>query len=99
MNLQINFHHIDSTEALKGKIGEKAEKLKKYFEGDFRVVWTCEVQGHEQSSHIHLTGKNLDLNAQASDEDLYKTFDVAIAKIEKQLAKHKTQVKDKIHRH
>ena len=97
MELQINFHHLDSTESLKQKIEEKADHLRKYFNGNFRVVWTCEVQGKEHSSHVHLTGKGMDMNAKASNEDMYKTFDQVISKLEKQLAKQKNQVKDHIH--
>jgi putative sigma-54 modulation protein len=61
------------------------------------VEWTCEVAGKSHSSHIHLTGKNLNVNAQASDSDLYKTIDAALNKLEKQIAKQKNQVKDHIH--
>ena len=97
MELQINFHQLDSTEALKQKIEAKAEHLKKFFHGNFSVVWTCEVQGKKHSSHVHLIGKNMDLNATATHEDMYKTFDQVIGKLEKQLAKQKNQVKDHIH--
>ncbi|MAZ49538.1 MAG: ribosomal subunit interface protein [Halobacteriovoraceae bacterium] len=99
MELKINFHHLESTDAIKSRIQEKSEHLKKFFAGNFKLEWTCEVQGSEQRSHAHLTGKQMDLNASATDSDLYKTFDMVISKLEKQLARQKDQVKDHIHQH
>jgi putative sigma-54 modulation protein len=98
MKLNINFDSIDSTDAIREKIEKKAEKLKKFFDGGFDVNWTCSADktGHHSKVHIHYKGFSVDANS--TKDDLYKTLDDAVSKLEKQLAKHKDQIKDKIHR-
>lgn len=97
MNLQINFHQIESTPAIKDKIKKKCEKLKKFFDGNFDVKWTCSTGKEGHHSHVIVAANGFTVNADSIKDDLYKTFDDAVSKIEKQLAKKKTQMKDKIH--
>ena len=97
MNLQINFHQIESTPSIKEKIEQKCEKLKKYFDGHFDVKWTCSTGKEGHHSHVIVACDGFTINADSVKDDLYKTFDDAISKIEKQLAKKKEKLKDKIH--
>ncbi len=97
MNLQMTFNHLESTPSLKEKIEHKCEKLKKYFHGDFEVQWMCNIEGDTQSSHIQVVGDGLSINAHSSSNDLYKTFDDVLHKIEKQLLKQKQLRSDHIH--
>lgn len=97
MNLQINFHQIDSTEAIKAKIESKCSKLNKFFEGHFDVKWTCSTGKEGHHSHAIIAGNGFTINADSTKDDLYKTFDDVITKVERQLSKKKTQMKDKIH--
>lgn len=98
MNLQINFHQIDATDAIKSKIESKCEKLKKFFDGHFDVKWTCSTGKEGHHSHAIIAGNGFTINADSTKDDLYKTLDDVISKAEKQLSKRKTQIKDKIHR-
>ena len=98
MNLQINFHQIDSTPSIKKKIQQKSEKLKKYFDGHFDIKWTCSTGKEGHHSHVIVAGDGFTVNADSTKDDLYKTLDDAVHKIEKQLAKRKEQIKNKIHR-
>lgn len=97
MNLQINFHQIDSTDAIKAKIEQKCEKLKKFFDGHFDVKWTCSTGKDGHHSHAIIAGSGFTINADSTKDDLYKTLDDVITKAEKQLSKRKSQVKEKIH--
>jgi putative sigma-54 modulation protein len=98
MNLQYVFHQLESTDAIKQKIDTKAKKLKKYFHSDFDVKWVCSVEKNAHHSHVTVSGHGLQVDATATDDSLYKTFDEVIAKLEKQLDKNNKQVQDKIHR-
>lgn len=97
MNLQINFHQIESTPSIKDKIEQKCEKLKKFFDGNFDVKWTCSTGKEGHHSHVIVAADGFTINADSVKDDLYKTFDDAINKVEKQLVKRKSQIKDKIH--
>lgn len=97
MNLQINFNQMQSTDAIKRKISEKSNKLSKYFNGKFDITWTVSADKAGHHSHITLKYDKIILNADSTKDDLYKTFDDVVAKIEKQLLKYKDQLVDKIH--
>lgn len=99
MNLTISYRHLDSTESLDGKIRDKADHLKKYFNGNVDVNWTCSIDGHDQhKSEVHVHAGHSDFHAHAIDNDLYKTLDKVLSKIEKQIQKKNSQIKDHIHR-
>jgi putative sigma-54 modulation protein len=97
MNLKINFNHMESTDAIKEKITGKAEKLTKYFDGKFDVTWTVSADKAGHHSHVTVACAGFTANADSTKDDLYKTLDDVLHKVEKQLQKHKSQMKDKIH--
>lgn len=98
MKLNVNFNHLESTPSINAKIEQKSEKLKKYFEGNFEVNWTCSADKSGHHSHVTVAGDRFVINADSVQDDLYKTFDDVIQKLERQLEKRKSQVKDHIHR-
>lgn len=99
MTLQISFQHIDATDALKAFIEKKSEKLAKYFNGRINVVWHLSVERQQQIAHCHLVGNHMDFYGDATTSDLYASIEQAVAKVERQIRKHKEVVKDHLHRH
>jgi putative sigma-54 modulation protein len=98
MELNISFKHMEPTEAIKAITREKSEKLGVYFKGRISVSWNFVVEKQDHVAHCHLLGNNMDYFAEARSEDLYKSIDQALAKIEKQVRAHKEIVKDHLHR-
>jgi putative sigma-54 modulation protein len=99
MNITISFKHLEHTEALDEKIQLKTQKLNKFFEGNFDVVWTCWVD--EKQSHwaeIKVIGHSFEFHAKASAEIMYKTLDVVIDKVQAQMMKQKSKLRNKIHK-
>lgn len=101
MKIVSSFKQLEHTPALDEKIQDKSQKLKKYFEGNFEVHWTCYVRDDgAQCADIKLLGPSFEYHAQAHSEKLYKTLDLAISKIEKQVQKKKDKWKNHIsHKH
>ena len=97
MNLRTNFTHIEPTESLKSKIEEKAMKLNKFFNGRFDINWTCSTEKDQHISHVTVSGAKKTFNATSKKDDLYKTFDDVIGKLEKQIGKTKEMSKDHLH--
>lgn len=97
MKIKITFKHLDHTEALDQKITEKTNKLKKFFDGNVDVHWTCYVQDGKQFADILLFGSNFEYKARASSDSLYKALDMAIKKIVTQVEKRKSKWKDHMH--
>lgn len=101
MKIVSSFRNLEHTEALDQKIQEKSQKLKKYFEGNFEVQWVCFIR--EDGMHcadIKLFGPNFEYHASAFADNLYKTFDMVIAKITRQVQKKKEKWKGHLtHKH
>ena len=98
MELIVSYHNMDSSPSVETQIREKCEKLKKYLDGNFKIHWTCEVNKLEHKSNVIITGKEMNYHADAVEDNLYKTIDSVIAKLEKQVAKKKEMLTNKIHR-
>ena len=98
LELKIAYKHMGSTPSISEKINDKAAKLKKFFDGKIHVEWTCSVEAGIHHSEVTVTGDHGTFNASDSDDNLYKTFDGVIAKLEKQITKKKEILKEKIHR-
>jgi putative sigma-54 modulation protein len=90
MKIVSSFKQLEHTPALDEKIEAKSQKLKKFFEGNFEVHWTCYVRDDgAHCAEIKLLGPSFEYHAAAHSEKMYKTLDLAINKIEKQVSKRK----------
>lgn len=101
MKIVSSFKHLDHTPALDEKIESKSQKLKKYFDGNLEVHWTCYVRDDgAHCAEIKLLGPSFEYHAAAHSETLYKTLDMAVNKVEKQIHKKKDKWKKNIsHKH
>ena len=101
MKIVSSFKQLEHTPALDEKIQEKSEKLQKYLEGNFEVHWTCSVRDDgAQLAEIKLIGPGIDYHASAHSDRLYKSLDLVISKIERQVHKKKDKWKKRInHKH
>jgi putative sigma-54 modulation protein len=97
MKIVSTFKNLEHTEALDERIEEKSQRLNKFFEGNFDVLWTCYIREDGQHcADIKVVGPAFEYHAGAFAENLYKTLDLAIGKIERQVHKKKTKWKSNI---
>ena len=97
MKIVSSFKKIDHTESLDHKIKEKSQKFKKFFEGNFEVHWTCYINSNKQHcSEIKIIGPQFEYHASAKADNLYKTFDLVVSKMERQISKKKDKWKARI---
>jgi putative sigma-54 modulation protein len=87
-----------TSEAIREYAKEKSEKLTKYFSGRINVVWNFSMERELRHAHCHITGNHIDYFAEAKSEDLYASIEMAVAKLDRQVRKHKEVVKDHLHR-
>ncbi len=85
MNVNITFRHMDHTPALDQMIREKSEKFEKWFGTTTNVHWTCWMDGALQCSEVSVNSGHDRFFAKAHADDLYKTFDLIIQKIQNQM--------------
>jgi putative sigma-54 modulation protein len=89
MNIDVHFKHMEASDALRGYVAEKSDKLKKYFDGKLHLTWNFNKEHGEFISHCHAVGNHLDMFGEGRAADAYATVDLAIAKLEKQLQRQK----------
>jgi putative sigma-54 modulation protein len=97
MNLTISYRHLESTPSLNQKIEEKASHLNKYFDGQLNVDWVCAVEGQVQKSEVSVQSGHDHFHAAAEGQNLYKTLDQVLHKLESQIRKKNNKSKKKLH--
>lgn len=85
MNVNITFRHMDHTPALDTIIREKSEKFSKWLGTATDVSWTCWKEGLDHCAEVKVFAGAKEYFAKAHADDLYKTFDLIIHKIQNQL--------------
>lgn len=85
MNVNITFRHMEHTPALDEMIREKSEKFNKWLGPQSNVHWTCWTEGINHCSEVSIHSGQQEFFAKAQADDLYKTFDLVVHKIQNQL--------------
>ncbi len=99
MKLKISFKHLEHTPALDQRIHEKSEKFEKYFQGNTNVQWFCWVHNDEHWAEIKVHGPKFNFFAKACADNMYKSLDLVVEKMERQIEKQKDQKRNKLHSH
>ena len=95
MKVTITFRHLEHTPSLDERIHEKSEKIAKWLGGKSHVKWNCHVKNGNHYAEIDLIGPHYEYHAKASSDSLYKSMDLVVAKIEKQIQKKKEKLTSK----
>jgi putative sigma-54 modulation protein len=80
---------MDHTESIDEKIRQKLEKFgRKHLSKNAKVNWTCLVEHNEHIASVHVTDKGHDIHVKAASDNMYKTIDEVITKLEAQIESH-----------
>jgi putative sigma-54 modulation protein len=92
MGIAITFRHLASSDAIKSYVHEKLERVQKYLRQplDAHVTVFTERHQHVAEISIHTAGKQY--QARHDSDDMYKSIDFMIDKIEQQIARHHDSV-------
>jgi putative sigma-54 modulation protein len=94
MNLHLTGHHLEITPAIRDYVNTKLVRINRHFDHviDVSVVLTVDKLSHKSEATVHVRGK--DLHAECIDADMYAAIDGLADRLDRQLLKHKEQVKD-----
>lgn len=94
MNLNITGRHFEITPALKKHIEDKFIKINNHFDHVINAKFILSVEKFDNivDATIHLP--HLDINAKSVDEDMYKSIDLVINRLDRQVIKYKEKNKD-----
>ncbi|HEV7817395.1 MAG TPA: ribosome-associated translation inhibitor RaiA [Janthinobacterium sp.] len=102
MNLTISGHHLDVTPAIREYVQSKLERVKRHFDQviDITVILTVDnlpEKEKRQKAEINLRMSGKTVYVESLAQDLYAAIDTLIDKLDRQVMKYKTKVKDHSH--
>ncbi|MCT4641177.1 MAG: ribosome-associated translation inhibitor RaiA [Bacteriovoracaceae bacterium] len=89
MQTKITFKNLEGSDGIKSIIEKKMKHLAKYDHNkNSHVNWVCSIdsKAHCVEADVHM--ENRSFYAKALSNDMYKSIDEVISKIETQLQKH-----------
>lgn len=97
MKINIRGEKVTITKAMKEQVESKLTKLEKYFENPDAITAHVNIKINNLSQIIEITipTSKFTVRAEESHEDLYAAIDLVIDKIERQIRKNKTKIKNK----
>lgn len=100
MKINIRGSKLEVTDAIRNYLESKLKKLDKYFENPDEITANAVVRtrGIDQTAEITIPIKKAILRAEESNKDLYASIDFAVDKLERQIRKNKTRIKQKANR-
>ncbi len=89
MQINLTGHHVDITEALRGYVDNKFERLERHFDHvtNVHVVLSVEKLRQKAEATLHVNGA--DVHADSVQEDMYAAIDSLIDKLDRQVLRHK----------
>jgi putative sigma-54 modulation protein len=93
MHINLTGHHVDITEALRGYVDSKFERLGRHFDHvlNAHVILSVEKLRQKAEATLHVNGGKL--FADSVHEDMYAAIDTLIDKLDRQVLKHKEKKK------
>ena len=97
--MQITFtaRHFKATESLKKYIDTEVERLQKFFDGIVDCDVVLEKERNNHIADISLKISNGVLAVKESSDDFYKSIDLAVGKLERQIKKYKGKIRSHSH--
>ncbi|WP_223788859.1 ribosome hibernation-promoting factor, HPF/YfiA family [Marinicella meishanensis] len=94
MHLTITGHQLEVTEPIRNYIETKFERIKRHFDQvlNAHVIISVEKVRHKSEATMHIGGK--DFFADSTEDHLYKSIDLLVDKLDKQIRRHKDKVTD-----
>jgi len=94
MQINLTGHHVEITPALRTYVTSKLSRLERHFEHliDIHCILTVEKLRHRAEATVNLKGATL--FADATEEDMYKSIDMMLDKLDRQVRRHKGKLSD-----
>ena len=97
MNLTITGHHLEVTPAIRAHVTSKIERVVRHFDQVTSVAVILSVEKLMQKAEVTLHVRGRDIFVEAQDENLYAAVDSLVAKLDRQVIKHKQKLADHNH--
>jgi putative sigma-54 modulation protein len=88
MGIAITFRHMASSDALKEYVHDKLERVQKYLRQPLDAHVTLAAERHQHVAEISFHSAGRQYQARHDSDDMYKSIDLMIDKVEHQISKH-----------
>jgi putative sigma-54 modulation protein len=95
MKIIVTGRKVEVTPALKAYAEEKIGKFAKYLGDEMEATVTLSVQKNMHKAAVHIKVSGSPIQAEAVTEELYASIDEVMAKLDRQVKKHKEKKADK----
>lgn len=97
MRVSVIAKNTTVTPALKDMVEKKLSKVKRYFDPEVEAKATLSIQKNKQKVEITIPFNGIILRAEEITEDMYKSIDLVVTKLERQIRKQRTKLSRRNH--
>ena len=94
MDITVTFRHTEPIESLKTYAEEKISKIKKYLDSPMEAHIVLSVEKFRHQADVTLSVNGTRIKAVEVTEDMYSAIDQVMDKIEKQVKRHLSKIRD-----
>jgi len=92
MDVLITGRHLELTPALRTYVENRAKKIEKYTSKATQIIFTLKVEKYRHLAEVLLKVDGSVLQSEEETDAMYTSVDKAMAKVERQLKKHKEKL-------
>lgn len=93
MKVDFTFKHVDTSEALMEYGRDRIEKIAKFELNPMDIHFIVSMQKHECIVEVHVTEGRRKFKAQAVSDDFYRSVEMVVNKLSRQMSKDKRRLK------
>ncbi len=95
MKIIITGRNVDLTDAIKDRANDKLSKLDKFFTNETTATVTLKKENGKDVAEINIPVKGNLLRVSEKQDNLFAAIDTATEKLERQIRKYRTKIRDK----
>ncbi|GAB4314919.1 MAG: hypothetical protein Kow0074_02220 [Candidatus Zixiibacteriota bacterium] len=95
MEIRITARHFDLTDAIREHINNRSSQLERFFNNIIDLHWVLDADKHRQSAEVSAKVYGTVLVGTSETTDIYASIDEAADKMQAQLKKYKSRLKDR----
>ncbi|MBE6054364.1 MAG: ribosome-associated translation inhibitor RaiA [Clostridium sartagoforme] len=95
MRVSVIAKNTTATPALKDMVEKKISKVKRYFNPEVEAKVTLSIQKNKQKVEVTIPFNGVILRAEEATDDMYKSIDLVVNKLERQIRKQRTKLSRK----
>ena len=92
MNIKVTGKDLEITDAIRGYITDKADRLEKFEGSNTELTVVCKVEREDQIAEMQLSHNGEFIKIEEKNNDLYAAIDLAFDRLERQMRKAKEKV-------